>query len=629
MRFLALSVALGLGCLCAAGPSRADIWPAGHERIARAFASGDDAERRGAAQKLLELPAATARELAVRGLDDPDLDVRLLSAHAAATLRIPGLGDRVVGWLAETDVRLRTAACEVIDASPTPASVTALGRVLSDSKAEVRRAAAAAMGASGMPVVVEPLLGHLDDVEVVVRLEVVRALGRIGDARAVLPLVAKIQDTETEVRRSAVRALGELGDGRAVATLMLALQDTAPAVRLQALDALGRLHAEQAVTAIASLLAEDQRAGGVAPELLREAALVALGRIATPEAVKLLVDELEHESPSDEPGPVARAIALAGPRAVDALRAALDASSSRALAAGAAAALAALGAREALPSLLRAIERGAVPVAAGFRALARLGDAEALPFALARLDDPDPQVRALAVEVAQKLVRPSDADGRAVDPVVPRLLDLETPLAERIALAALLGRTGSPRALDPLVALAKARQPGLRLAALRALGALGQSSPAADTVLIEALADGSEEVRTAAATALSRVARDDAARALLTQLEVAAEQDRGAIGLALSGALGHSTDPGLVATVQAALPRAPAAARDTLIEGLGRMRVEAAEAALAELALAADADDRRKVAEALGGQAAASPTLGKLLADPDPRVRASAAWSLG
>jgi cellulose synthase operon protein C len=46
------------------------------------------------------------------------------------------------------------------------------------------------------------------------------------------------------------------------------------------------------------------------------------------------------------------------------------------------------------------------------------------------------------------------------------------------------------------------------------------------------------------------------------------------------------------------------------------------------LSSSADADDRRKVAEAFAGHAKAEPTLVKLLADADAGVRANAAWAL-
>ena len=57
-------------------------------------------------------------------------------------------------------------------ASPTPASVAALGRALADASPEVRAAAAAALGGSGRTDAVSPLLGHVDDASPEVRAEV-------------------------------------------------------------------------------------------------------------------------------------------------------------------------------------------------------------------------------------------------------------------------------------------------------------------------------------------------------------------------------------------------------------------------------------------------------------------------
>jgi hypothetical protein len=115
---------------------------------------------------------------------------------------------------------------------------------------------------------------------------------------------------------------------------------------------------------------------------------------------------------------------------------------------------------------------------------------------------------------------------------------------------------------------------------------------------------------------------------LLERLTVAAEQDRGALGVALAGALARATDPALAARVGAALGAAPEGARDALLEGLGRMPGAAAGAALAGLAGGA-IDDRRKIAEALAGHPEQLGVLVALAGDADPGVRAAATWSLG
>jgi HEAT repeat protein len=628
-----------LSLMLGAGAAAANIWPSSHERVARELASSDPGERRAAAASLLGLPPEVARPLAQRALLDVDVEVRLFAARAATELGVDGATDAVVSWLSDPDPRLRVAACKLIDVAPTAQAVQALGRVLGDADAAVRGAAAEAMGSSGFGDAVPPLLGHVDDSVTAVRLAVVRALGRIGDRRAVVPLVSKLQDPEADVRQAAARVLGTLGDLQAAPTLMLALQDSSDAVRSDALAALGRLRAQDAVAAIAALLASAESAGaGAGSELsapTREAALRALGRIGNAQAVKLLLAELEREgvpaagAADEATSPVRHALVLAGAPATEALMQALRTTASPRLASAAALGLGELRAKQAVPLVLRGAQRGTVSLGAAFRALGELGGSEALPFLLEHLDDSDVAVRRSVVDVLGTLLDPALADGRPVDPIRPRVVDGRTALAERIALVHLLGRTGSPRAQDVLLGLWASESPALRTAVVQALGDLGLVSPRVDALLFEALGASSPRLRRAAASALGRVGRDEAARQLLQRLDVAAEQDRGAVGLALSGALGRSQERELVERVAQALARTSATGRDALIEGLGRMALPEAGRLLAQVAERAEADDRRKAAEALGGHAGELAALRRLAQDADPTVRANALWSIG
>ncbi len=666
----------------APGEAAAFLWPNVPEQIARALTSGDVSERRLAATRIGELAPETAIGLIQKGMSDPDVEVRLALAGAAVRFRMPRAGDLVIEWLGEGDARLRLAACDVIRAAPTDRSVVALGRVLGDPDPHVRLAAAAAMGAAGLPDAVSPLLGHLDDTAPEVRAEVVRALGRIGDTRAVVPLIGKVQDSVPEVRRATARALGELGDARAVSALILALQDASQDVRVEAVSALGRLRSDEATSAIADLV-EASPAGtsaflgarptdsGTSSNDVREAALRALGRIGSDAAVKVLLAALAKDDPAAPRSAVRDALVSAGKPAVTpapaaalapaaapapaappggaasapkgpalpALVAALAAAPSANTAAGAALVLGELKAREGLPAIVRGMQRGVVPLRHGLRALGALGDPAALPSVLELLGDVDPSVRREAIRAATALLDPARPDGRAVDPARALLVDPATPPDEKLALVQLLGRTGSPRAQEVLLPLAKARSAPLRLAVIEALGAAraaGKLGAAVDAALLEALDDESADVRLRAAVALSRVAGPTIARALLERLTVAAEQDRGALGIALSGALSRVADDpkdgsgkGLAHDVAAAIASAPDAARDALLEGLGRMPGQAAGAALARMASAAPIDDRRKIAEALAGHPEAAAALRKLAGDPDPGVRANAVWSLG
>src|SRR5262245_37125939 len=176
--------------------------------------------------------------------------------------------------------------------------------------------------------------------------------------------------------------------------------------------------------------------------------------------------------------------------------------------------------------------------------------------------------------------------------------------------------------------MAGAKPVALRVAVLEALGSLRSSSGAIDKALLAALDDEAADVRLKASVSLSRVGSAASAPELLRRLTVAAEQDRGALGLALSGVLARSPSKELAAKVKGAIGAAPDAARDALVEGLGRMSGPDAGKALAEVG-AGSIDDRRKVAEALAGHPEMADALRKLAADPEPGVRANAVWSLG
>jgi HEAT repeat protein len=612
------------------------------ERIARSLASADVSERRAAAKRISELPPELGLPLVQRALGDVDIDVRLLAAAAASAFSMPKAGDYVVGWLGEGDARLRRAACDVIRVSPTDRSVVALGRVLGDPDPHVRVAAAAAMGSSGLPDAVSPLLGHLDDGAFEVRVEVVRALGRLGDARAVVPLIGKVQDTAVEVRRAVARALGELGDARATSALVIALQDGSQDVRIEAVKALGKLHSDEATSAIVPLIEQTGALDapvGLSPGFrtaqasagtqdVRVAAYEALGRIGSEGAVRALIGALAKDDPSSARSPVRAALVTAGKPAATQLVAILSGAPSSTTAAGAALVLGALRAKEGLDPTVRAMQRGVLPLEHGLRALAALGSPDALPAVLELLSDTDPAVRREAVRAASELLDPARPDGRAVDPARAMLLDAATPNDEKVSLVRLLGRTGSPRAQTVLVSLAATKSRALRLAVLEALGAAGTFGPEVEAVLLTALDDESPDVRLAAASSLARGGGGAVAVKLLERLSVAAEQDRGALALALAGALSRSTEAQLAERVAKVLPATPDAARDGLLEGLGRMRSEASSKVLRQFALS-NIDDRRKVAEALGGHPEAASVLVSMLGDADPSVRANAVWSLG
>jgi HEAT repeat protein len=625
------ATALAVSVLVAASapaPARAIAWPDVSARVERDLAAPNVPTRVAAARELPSIGAARGVPLALAALTDEDDDVRLAAADAAIRLRARAATAEVIGWLNAPDARLRREACDVARALPDVRAVAPLARTLGDPSADVRTAAAEALGNQAAESAVAPLLGRLDDSAPAVRVAVVRALARLGDRRAIVPLVGKAQDSAPEVRQAVARALGELGDARASAALVPALRDQNADVRREALTALGRLGAADAVDAIAPF-ASDRTPS------LQHAAVAALGRIATPDALRVLMATLEAADESAtafEETPTRAALVGAGARALPLLHATLAGSPSPAAADGAAWVLGALRARTEAPTLAHALRRGVLGPAAALHALAGAGTSAEVPLVLEYMTDASPLVRNEAIAAAMALLDPRDPDGRAVEPLAAALRDAAPGLHERVRMALLLGRTGAPRAAPVLVALAKATDPALKLAAIDALGSLGPTG--ADGTLLHALGAKDPETRLRAATALASAGGPEARDAIAKSLAEDDEADRPALLMALGGILARLPAEPVVAELDAQLQLAAGPERDALLEALGRAGIASAVRSLARVVAARESDprDRSAVAALLaaGARDAASIVLLRALAnDGDGGVVAQAAWSLG
>jgi HEAT repeat protein len=474
-----------------------------------------------------------------------------------------------------------------------------------------------------------------------VRVRIVAALSALGDSRAVVPLVGKIQESSPEVRQAVARALGDLADPRASPALVLALRDQVADVRREAVAALGRMRAADAVDSIAPFLVDRTLS-------LRLAAVAALGQIASPDAVKLLVAALggiDDASGALDRSPVRDALVAAGTASLPALHGLLAGSPSSQAATGAAWTLGELGAHAEAGTIVQAMRRGVLPAAAGLHALAGAGSLDDVPVVLEFVADPNVGVRDEAIGAAMALLDPNRPDGRAVEPLVAALRNGGPSIQERARIAALLGRTGAPRAASTLAELAHAQDPILRLAAIDALGTLGPLGPlgpvapsdarngsSSEDVLLDALRSVDPGLRLHAAVALSEVGMARARDALLHDLDDGDEIDRAALLTALGGVLSRAATPEAVTRLGASLGLAAGSERDAIIEAIGRASIASGSQWLGQIAQSREPSDRRMAAVLCAAHPADPAALAvarSLIADLDEETRAEAAWTLG
>lgn len=179
-----------------------------------------------------------------------------------------------------------------------------------------------AMGESGDGTHVTQLLELIQDdsSDPQARMEAIYALARIGDKRAVAPLMAVLERDMKDRKgyaMAAIPALGMLGDRLAVPLLRRALnnRDEFWLGREMAARALGEIGASDAVPDLVQAAWQADT---------RDAAIVALARIADPRGVDVLFSALVEEQEDDTSDHALRGLAAIGPPTVAFIRSQAD-----------------------------------------------------------------------------------------------------------------------------------------------------------------------------------------------------------------------------------------------------------------------------------------------------------------
>lgn len=191
-----------------------------------------------------------------------------------------------------------------------------------------------------------------------------------------------------------------------------------------------------------------------------------------------------------------------------------------------------VGLREAVPVLTRWLKSPETDArAAAVLAIAKLGGAEVVQALIPLLADAQPAVRAAAIEAIEE----TGAKKAAV--ALREKLGKAAP-DDRILILRALGLLRDTGSLEALIRASRDGSPGVRLAAVQALGEVGDNRRAAP-VLIKALNDDAEAVRLAAVAALGRQRPMAAVAALGKRLSNADAR----LGEAIAAALGWFPGP--------------------------------------------------------------------------------------
>jgi len=238
--------------------------------------------------------------------------VRAAAAGALAQVEGPEVSTYLVEALADEDSWVRYFAARSLGRRHSAEGADALaGLARTDKSNHVRIAAAEALGHIGgerAAAAVAPLVKS-DDPDLA--RSAVAALGRIAHPAAQPPLLEALHAPDAGVRAEAAGALGKRGGAEAVEHLRgVAASDNTPAVFEAAVNALGRVGTPEAIAGLVSLTADPARRGaavaalaqtsgsllaevarGLSPERaaeVRRAAVEALGRIKSQRAFALL-----------------------------------------------------------------------------------------------------------------------------------------------------------------------------------------------------------------------------------------------------------------------------------------------------------------------------------------------------
>ncbi|MBA2411114.1 MAG: HEAT repeat domain-containing protein [Gammaproteobacteria bacterium] len=284
--------------------------------------------------------------------------------EAADEQLVPALINR----LDAQDPGMRARVAGVLSRFPTPAAREALHRLLEDNHKTVRLAALEALARTGAGVDVRQVCRMLKEPDIKIQTKAIEVLVSLNHPDTVKHLLEPLRDESEHARRAAVEVINEIGTAGAIKDLLVAIKDSDWWVRTRAADALGRIGGPRVVESVVTLIKDED-------EFVRRAAIEIVNATKDPAMFDHLLGSLDD---SDW---------WVQERAVDAL--------------------AALGNKRAVPSLIRMLDKPAQEEALTLvlvRALGKLGSNAAVEPVIEQLKVGSDNVRREALQALASLV---------------------------------------------------------------------------------------------------------------------------------------------------------------------------------------------------------------------------------
>ncbi|MDB4977109.1 MAG: hypothetical protein JWN48_5450 [Myxococcaceae bacterium] len=529
----------------------------------------------------------------------------LRRAVSAGELDAAALIDRLAAadWVAR---RALVVVLAELGDSATPALLQAL-ETRRDDEARIAALVDALSASSGhVDADVSALAEHPDPAIVA---DVAQILGRRRSSQAVATLVRLTKHSDDNVAVGAIEGLGRIGGQSAVEALVACVEGNSFFRTFPAIDVLGRSGDPRAIAPLARLLSnpryafEAARALGRSADRAAVAPLIKLASVGSEASVRVACLALSElcERHAERYGVPTAIEALLREARSEALLRRLGQSLARADKAEKIATCRVLGALRdgaALPWLLPLLDADAETARAASRALEDIGKdtdlaidraliephsarravllpailrADHAAAVLVCLDDPEPQVRALAAEALGRL-----GHTQATRPLFALLADESARVV--LAASSAIQALGSDETEALALTAARSEQPHVKRAALRILAYFGYEG-AYDTFMA-ALGDSDPRLRDAAVQGLSLLQQPAAQAALLATAGSDDEKARAAAMRALGQA---ESSPAILACLTTGLSDPDAWVRYYACQAIGRQRATALVEAVARL----------------------------------------------